>query len=102
MSARFAPKSSRCESFPDHLAIIPSGFQCLSAVYTVLSDESRRGLYDESGEVCEKMFSCGILRFPEKKVEDESDPLSDPNKDWVDYWRNLFPKVTTLKHGRFW
>ena len=29
-----------------------SALQCLSAVYTVLSDESRRGLYDESGEVC--------------------------------------------------
>ena len=29
-----------------------SSSQCLSAVYTVLSDESRRGLYDESGEVC--------------------------------------------------
>ena len=28
-----------------------SALQCLSAVYTVLSDESRRGLYDETGEV---------------------------------------------------
>ena len=35
-----------------------------------------------------------------KKVEDESDPLSGPNKDWVDYWRNLFPKVTAFKHRR--
>ena len=31
------------------------------------------------------------------KVEDEADPLSDPNKDWVDYWRNLFPKVIKTK-----
>ena len=30
-------------------------------------------------------------------MEDEADPLSDPNKDWVDYWRNLFPKVTTFE-----
>ena len=32
-----------------------------------------------------------------QKVEDEADPLSDPNKDWVDYWRNLFPKVIKTK-----
>jgi len=68
----------------DEREICTKKFQCLSAVYTVLSDESRRGLYDETGE-----------------VEDESDPLSDPNKDWVDYWRNLFPKVTLKDLERF-
>ena len=69
--------------------------QCLSAVYTVLSDESKRGLYDESGEVCitKSILEMGFKLGPFQKVEDESDPLSDPNKDWVDYWRNLFPKV---------
>jgi len=68
----------------DEREICTKKFQCLSAVYTVLSDESRRGLYDETGE-----------------VEDEADPLSDPNKDWVDYWRNLFPKVTLKDLERF-
>ena len=52
-------------------------FQCVGAVYAVLSDEERRGLYDETGE-----------------VEDEMDPLQDKDKDWEEYWRFLFPKVT--------
>jgi len=51
-------------------------FQCIGAVYSILSDEARRGLYDECGE-----------------VDDENDPLSE-NKDWEEYWRILFPKVT--------
>ena len=52
-------------------------FQCIGAVYAVLSDQERRGLYDETGE-----------------VEDEMDPLQDKDKDWEEYWRFLFPKVT--------
>ena len=52
-------------------------FQCVGAVYAVLSDQERRGLYDETGE-----------------VEDEMDPLKDTDKDWEEYWRFLFPKVT--------
>jgi len=59
-------------------------FQALGALYSVLSDTSRRALYDESGE-----------------VDDENDPLQDPDKDWVDYWRNLFPKVTVSDLERF-
>jgi len=51
-------------------------FQCIGAVYAILSDENKRGLYDETGE-----------------VDDENDPLSQ-NKDWEEYWRCLFPKVT--------
>jgi len=51
-------------------------FQCVSAVYSLLSDDSRRGLYDECGE-----------------VDDENDPLQQ-NKDWEEYWRILFPKIS--------
>jgi len=51
-------------------------FQCVSAVYSLLSDDSRRGLYDECGE-----------------VDDENDPLHQ-NKDWEEYWRILFPKIS--------
>jgi len=51
-------------------------FQCVSAVYAVLSDEDKKGLYDETGE-----------------VDDENDPLKE-DRDWQDYWRLLFPKVT--------
>ena len=52
-------------------------FQCVGAVYAVLSDSERRGLYDETGE-----------------VEDEMDPLQDKDKDWEEYWRFLFPKIS--------
>ena len=52
-------------------------FQCLGAVYAVLADQERRGLYDETGE-----------------VEDEVDPLQDKDKDWEEYWRFLFPKIS--------
>ncbi|XP_023347103.1 dnaJ homolog subfamily C member 9 [Eurytemora carolleeae] len=51
-------------------------FQCIGAVYAILTDEGRRGLYDECRE-----------------VDDENDPLQQ-NKDWEEYWRVLFPKVT--------
>merc|ERR1719167_510480 len=51
-------------------------FQCVGAIYSLLSDESRRGLYDECGE-----------------IDDENDPFQQ-NKDWEEYWRLLFPKVT--------
>lgn len=53
-------------------------FQALSAVYKILSDESKKSLYDETGE-----------------IDEESDSiLNDPDKDWMDYWRLLFKKVT--------
>ena len=50
-------------------------FQALGAVYKILSDKNSRGLYDETGE-----------------VDDEGD--ADLNKDWCEYWRILFKKVT--------
>ena len=59
-------------------------FQCVGAVYSVLSDIERRGLYDETGE-----------------VEDEMDPLKDTDKDWEEYWRVLFPKVSLKDIEKF-
>jgi len=59
-------------------------FQCVGAVYSVLSDPERKGLYDETGE-----------------VEDEMDPLKDTDKDWEEYWRVLFPKVTLKDIEKF-
>lgn len=58
-------------------------FQCVGAVYAVLSDDSRRGLYDECGE-----------------VDDEQDPLQH-DKDWEEYWRLLFPKITLKDIEKF-
>ena len=51
-------------------------FQALGAVYKLLSDENSRALYDESGE-----------------IDEENDSI-DPDRDWSDYWRILFKKVT--------
>ena len=50
-------------------------FQVLGKLYGVLADEEKRALYDEQGI-----------------VEDEDDITQDRN--WVEYWRLLFNKVT--------
>ena len=57
-------------------------FQAVGAVYALLTDPAKRGLYDESGE-----------------VDEEGDLL--PDKDWAEYWRNLFPVVTPGKIDEF-
>ncbi len=55
-------------------------FQVLSAVYKVLSDDEKRAVYDETGEV------------------DDEDVL-DENKDWDQYWRLLFKVRRTFVCG---
>lgn len=50
-------------------------FQALGKVYSVLSNEESRKLYDETGEV------------------DNEGALSE-DKDWYDYWRILFAKIS--------
>ncbi|XP_060068077.1 dnaJ homolog subfamily C member 9-like [Ylistrum balloti] len=50
-------------------------FQTVGKVYSILSDKDKRTVYDETGEV------------------DDEDSLQE-DKDWVDYWRILFPKIT--------
>ena len=51
-------------------------FQTMAQVYKLLADKDLRAVYDETGE-----------------VDDEAANV-DPDKDWADYWRLLFPKVT--------
>jgi len=51
-------------------------FQCLGKIHKILSDKSKRDLYLETGE-----------------IDDELDNFNE-NSDWVQYWRNLYPKVT--------
>lgn len=53
-------------------------FQTLGKVYAVLSDAEQRAVYDEQGV-----------------VDEESDSLKQ-ERDWDEYWRLLFPKVTHL------
>eukprot|EP00301_Raphidiophrys_heterophryoidea_P020273 c5014_g1_i1.p1 GENE.c5014_g1_i1~~c5014_g1_i1.p1 ORF type:complete len:289 (+),score=76.11 c5014_g1_i1:47-868(+) len=50
-------------------------FQVISCIWTVLSDPEKRALYDETGGV------------------DDGSSL-DSDRNWEDYWRELFPKVT--------
>ncbi|KAG9346052.1 hypothetical protein JZ751_007868 [Albula glossodonta] len=51
-------------------------FQALGKVYAVLSDKEQRAVYDEQGT-----------------VDEESDSL-DQDRNWEEYWRLLFPKIT--------
>ncbi|KAK2529808.1 Dnajc9 [Columba livia] len=51
-------------------------FQILGKVYAVLSDAEQRALYDEQGT-----------------VDEESEALS-AQRDWQQYWRLLFKKIT--------
>ncbi|XP_067100514.1 dnaJ homolog subfamily C member 9 isoform X1 [Osmerus mordax] len=51
-------------------------FQALGKVYAVLSDKDQRAIYDEQGI-----------------VDEESDSI-DQNRNWEEYWRTMFPKIT--------
>ncbi|XP_012693162.2 dnaJ homolog subfamily C member 9 [Clupea harengus] len=51
-------------------------FQALGKVYEVLKDEDQRAIYDEQGI-----------------VDEESDGLNQ-DRNWEEYWRLLFPKIT--------
>ncbi|KAG5188463.1 hypothetical protein JKP88DRAFT_304194 [Tribonema minus] len=60
-------------------------FQALGMVHSVLSDPERRALYDETGEVA-----------------DGEGEFNQANFDmWYEYYRNLFPKVTTSDIDKF-
>ncbi|XP_061183153.1 dnaJ homolog subfamily C member 9-like [Saccostrea echinata] len=50
-------------------------FQTLGRIYSILSDKDKRAVYDETGD-----------------VEDED--IVQQDRDWSDYWRLLFKKVT--------
>lgn len=51
-------------------------FKALGKLYAVLSDKEQRAIYDEQGT-----------------VDEENDILSQ-NRNWEEYWRLLFPKIT--------
>lgn len=52
-------------------------FQCLGKIYSILSDDEKRKLYDETG-----------------LIDGEDDMFSGDQADWDDYFRSLFKKVT--------
>ena len=54
-------------------------FQVLGKVYTVLGDEDKRNIYDESGAI---------------DGEDDASIFNSNIKDWEQYWRSLFKKIS--------
>lgn len=60
----------------------PEKFKAVCVVFSILSDSEKRKAYDDSGEL------------------DDSD-LSESAKDWYDYFRRIFPKVTTTSIDDF-
>ncbi|KAM6416051.1 dnaJ homolog subfamily C member 9 isoform 2-T2 [Rhynochetos jubatus] len=58
-------------------------FQILGRAYAVLSSAEQRAVYDEEG-----------------RVEEEGEALSG-ERDWYDYWRQLFRKVTVKEIDDF-
>ncbi|KAL7482602.1 hypothetical protein ACHAW6_008278 [Cyclotella cf. meneghiniana] len=62
-------------------------FQAISLAYTILSDEEKRAEYDDSGDL----------------YDDEDDFSSSKSgvKQWTDYFRNIFPTVTTADIDAF-
>ncbi|XP_014675752.1 PREDICTED: dnaJ homolog subfamily C member 9-like [Priapulus caudatus] len=52
-------------------------FQILGKVYAVLSDKEKRAVYDETGEV------------------DDDNDIFKQERDWMDYWRLVYQKVST-------
>ncbi|XP_028397890.1 dnaJ homolog subfamily C member 9-like [Dendronephthya gigantea] len=58
----------------DQKELATKKFQAISKVYSILANKELRAVYDETGEVGEEM------------VQQE--------RDWMYYWRVLFPKIT--------
>ncbi|KAK7092638.1 hypothetical protein V1264_008354 [Littorina saxatilis] len=61
---------------PEEKEVATKKFQTLGKIYTILSDKEKRAVYDETGDF------------------GEDDDVLDQDKDWCEYWRLLFPKVT--------
>ncbi|PAA71226.1 hypothetical protein BOX15_Mlig012115g1, partial [Macrostomum lignano] len=69
----------------DEKANATAKFQVLSKAYSLLGDEEKRRIYDESGEV----------------DDDSGVELAEEFQRWEDYWRLLFPRVTTQRYNEF-
>ncbi|XP_013385220.1 dnaJ homolog subfamily C member 9 [Lingula anatina] len=67
---------------PREKTLATKKFQALGKVYSILSDKEKRAVYDETGE-----------------VDDENDISQD--RDWYDYWRLLFAKISVSDIKQF-
>ena len=59
-------------------------FQCLGKIYSILSDESKKSLYDETG-----------------LIDGEDDLFRGDHQDWDDYFRTMFKKATKDDINKF-
>lgn len=64
------------ESSGEELKEITAKFQTLAKIYYILSDQEKREIYNKTGSVVD-------------------DDCFESGKDWMQYWRCLFPEVTT-------
>jgi len=59
-------------------------FQCLGKIYSILSDSEKKKLYDETG-----------------LIDGEDEMFRGDRRDWEDYFRNMFKKVTKADFEKF-
>lgn len=67
---------------PDRSGGDTEKFKALSIVHSILSDSTKRSIYDSTGEV-------------------ENDETCEDFANWYDYFRTLFPKLTVSKIEEF-
>ncbi|XP_064643785.1 dnaJ homolog subfamily C member 9-like [Lineus longissimus] len=77
--------SLRCH--PDRVSIedkdeATEKFQTIGKIYCILSDEEKRKVYDETGE-----------------IDEEND--IPPDRDWYDYWRLVYHKISPQEIEEF-
>lgn len=67
--------AKEAESDKDVTELATRKFQLIGKAYAILSDEEKRKIYDETGVI-------------------DDDSVISSERDWSDYWRVLFKKVT--------
>ena len=80
----------------DEKEVATEKFQTLGKIYSILSDQEKRKIYDETGQYY-KLFTLTVamtvaLNLFSGSVDEENFAKGD--MDWDDYWRLLFKKVT--------
>jgi len=78
MSLKYHPDKSTDENLTANTA----RFQCLSKIHKLLADKKTREAYLEHGDI-------------------DTDGSLDDNVEWINYWRNLYPKVTLADIEKF-
>lgn len=77
LALRYHPDRVSADASDEEKTQSKADFQTLGLIYETLSDEEKRRFYDETGS-----------------VEHDEFLAHSSNKNWEDYWRLLFKKVT--------